>query len=233
LCSNQAITDTAEGRQLLAKALAGDHISIIEEVRIKGHMGNDVEITSRKDLPPVAAVKPVETTSVVISEAHATALENPDVAQKAALVDPKQVATEVIQLSRKGMAQGMYSTFTRATDPAEKVTALQALRDYKKSCKVGWDTLGLPDLSVTQIITQAKSTPKAKVTPQPKTKGKAMSMTPREQIQHLLPQYKAAVGKQKTEFAKDILKVKQLAKKSWDVLGVPEDLVSSITLRTE
>ena len=60
-----------------------------------------------------------------------------------------------------------------------------------------------------------------------------MSMTPREQIQHLLPQYKAAVGKQKTEFAKDILKVKQLAKKSWDVLGVPKDLVASITLRTE
>lgn len=233
LCRNQAITDTAEGRQLLAEALSGDHIGIIEEVRIKGHMGNNVEITSRKDQPPVVAAKPVVTAPVPIPEAHATALENPDVAQKAAPVDPKQVVTEVINLSRKDMAQGLYATFIRAVDPAEKVTALQALRDYKKSCKVGWDKLGLPDLSVTQVITQAKSTPKAKVTPQPKTKGKAMSMTPREQIQHLLPQYKAAVGKQKTEFAKDILKVKQLAKKSWDVLGVPEDLVSSITLRTE
>ncbi len=58
-------------------------------------------------------------------------------------------------------------------------------------------------------------------------------MTPREEIQHLLPKYKAAVGKEKTEFAQDIMKLKQQAKKSWDVLGVPKDIVESIKLRTE
>lgn len=88
------------------------------------------------------------------------------------------------------------------------------------------EKLGFPDPTVQPTPSKQTKT----VAAQP-TQKKAM--TPREEIQHLLPKYKKAVGKEKTEFAQDILKLKQQAKKSWDVLGVPKDIVESIKLRTE
>ena len=71
--------------------------------------------------------------------------------------------------------------------------------------------------------------PEAKPQPEKKTDMK----TPREQIAHLLPLFQAATGAAKKDFAKDILKIKQGAKKSWDVLGVPSGEVSKIKLLTD
>lgn len=220
--ANKPISDCEAGKVLLGKAMAGDHIGIIEDVRITQQMGGGVKVTPRTDAPkqpPVAQVNvvPVE------------ALANPEKEAEAPKVDPKAVINEVATLSRKGTAKGLYDTYQRAFDPDEKATALKALVDYKKSCKVGWEKLGIPDPTIQTTTKPEASKPKAAATKPAQKKP----MTPREEIQHLLPKYKAAVGKEKTEFAQDILKLKQQAKKGWDVLGVPKDIVESIKLRTE
>ena len=214
--ANKPISDCEEGRIMLGKAMAGDHIGITEDVRITQQMGGGVKVTPRVTAPKQPPVAEVE---IVPAEA----LDNPEKEIAAPVVDPKAVLNEVATLSRKDTAKGLYDTYQRAVDPDEKATALKALVDYKKSCKVSWEKLGIPDPtgSVPQPAQASKQ-----------TKVKKM-MTPREEIQHLLPKYKAAVGKEKTEFAQDILKLKQQAKKSWDVLGVPKDIVESIKLRTE
>lgn len=224
LKANKPITSLEEGKILLARAMAGEHIGVIEEVRITQQNGGGIVVTPRDATKP----KKVEQPPAVIEQAVALNDEHSVVA--APPVNPKEVVQEVIALSRKDMAKGLYDTFQRATDTQEKATALQALVDFKKQCKVSWEKLGISD------PTGPTNTPtkpvKAKEAPKPKKEVKKM-MTPREEIQHLLPKFDAANGNEKTEFAKDILKLKQQAKKSWDVLGVPKATVEKILLRAK
>lgn len=219
--ANKPISDCEEGQIMLGKAMAGNHIGITEDVRITQQQGGGVKVTQRTadtKQPPVAKVDvvPVE------------ALSNPDKEDAAPTVDPKTVINEVAALTRKEQAAQLYADYlaTQGQDSTERQKSLDTLVAFKKSCKVGWEKLGIPD-----PLVQTNSSKQSKAAaPKPTQKT---AMTPREEIQHLLPKYKAAVGKEKTEFAQDILKLKQQAKKSWDVLGVPKDIVESIKLRTE
>lgn len=228
LKKNKPITEIEAGRILLAKAIAGDHIGITEEVRITGQMGSGVIITPKDKAaqqPPV--VKKPELAQAVALDEVKNNVDTPP-------VNPKEVAQEVVALSRKDTAKGLYDTYQRAADPEEKATALQALVDFKKSCKVGWEKLGIPDPTPTPVKTQPVKAPtKSNSKAQVKAKPEGKTMTPREEIQHLLPKFDAATGQAKVDFAHDILKLKQQAKKSWDVLGVPKATVDKIMLRTK
>lgn len=210
--SNRPISECEAGQIMLGKAMTGDHVGILEDVKITGHMGGGVSITPRTE--PVKAITTQEAPRV-------TALSNPAEETKEAPVDPKKVYQEVASLSRKDKAKALFDAFQHATDPEEKATALKALVDFKKAAKVGWDTLGIDYALI------------AGATPVNPISTPSSPKTPREQIQHLLPLYKQAVGAEKTEFAKDIMKLKQQAKKAWNVLGVPDHLVESIKLRAK
>lgn len=219
--ANKPISDCEAGQVMLGKALAGDHIGITEDVRITQQQGGGVKVTPRTadtKQPPVAEVDVVPV----------VALSNPDKEDAAPTVDPKTVVNEVATLTRKEQARKLYADYiaTEFRGKEERQKSLDTLVAFKKSCKVGWEKLGIPDPTVQPTPSKQTKT----VAAQP-TQKKAM--TPREEIQHLLPKYKKAVGKEKTEFAQDIMKLKQQAKKSWDVLGVPKDIVESIKLRTE
>lgn len=218
---NKPISDCEAGKIMLGKAMAGDHIGIIEDVRITQQMGGGVKVTPRTDAPKQPPVAEVDVVPV-------EALSNPEKEIAAPTVDPKTVINEVAALTRKEQAAQLYADYlaTQGQDSTERQKSLDTLVAFKKSCKVGWEKLGIPDPTVQPTPSKQTKT----VAAQP-TQKKAM--TPREEIQHLLPKYKKAVGKEKTEFAQDILKLKQQAKKSWDVLGVPKDIVESIKLRTE
>jgi len=231
LRNNKPITDTQAGRELLAKAMAGDHIGRIEEVRIHAANGGDVKITP---LQVADAAKPVNAVpSNVLKEITKTAvaLENPAEATKDEPVAVQAVLSTVSTLSRKDTAQGLYDTFKRAVDPDEKATALQALKDYKKASKTGWEKLGIPDSEVTGDAVKPGSAP-APAASQTKVQTKK-TMSPREQIQDLLPKFTSATGATKIELAKDILLIKKQAKKSWDVLGVSAAIAEQILLRTK
>lgn len=228
LKKNKPITEIEAGRVLLAKALAGNHIGITEEVRITGQLGTGVVITPKDKAPeqPTAVKKPELSQAVALDEVANGVITPP--------VSPKEVAQEVVALSRKDTAKGLYESFVNAKGTVDEQDALQALLDFKKSCKVGWERLGIHDPIPTPVKAQpVKASAESNTKTQVKTKPEGKPMTPREEIQHLLPKFEQATGQAKIDFAHDILKLKQQAKKSWDVLGVPKATVDKIILRTK
>lgn len=241
--ANRPITDTPEGRKLLADAMEGQHIGIIEEVRITLQMGGGVVVTPKGKDNPAKQPPAVTTIAETSNDPPAPKLKEVEaladvVGAGAKPVKPMEVIQETINLSRKDMAKSPYETFQRATVDAEKATALQALMDYKKQCKVAWDKLGIPNPNPEPVKQQAKQKPevKPKATPQTKTMTQATPKklaSPREQIQTLLPKFDQATGKDKADLAHDILKIKQQAKKSWDALGVSSVQSAQIVLRTK
>ena len=241
LKQNKPITELEEGRVLLANALAGNHIGIIEEVRIKGHKGTNIVVTPVGDeKQPPAVPAPIKAEAVVLADVPEEI--------KAPPVNPKEINNEVAALSRKDQAKSLFEQFINAKGTVDEPAALAALTTFKKQCKVGWDKLGIPDpMGIPQTKAKSMKAPvKDKSQAKPKIKAKAKTsapvkpkdnkpmMTPREEIQHLLPKFdEATTPAEKVEFAKDILKLKQQAKKSWDVLGVPQATVDKILLRAK
>lgn len=240
LRTNQPITNSEAGKILLGRALAGDHIGITEEVKITGQKGTGLVITPMKKMAnqePSALHPEIEEAIVKVASKPKMAEALQDAAAEALdeKIDPKAVVQEVkAQLSRKEQAKKLYDALTdHPAGSDEQQKALDELHAFKKAAKVGWDKLGLPDINGGTISARPKTPVKEakKVNPQPEKK--TTMKTPREQIAYLLPLFQAATGAAKKDFAKDILKIKQGAKKSWDVLGVPSGEVSKIKLLTD
>mgnify|MGYP000311818490 CR=1 FL=1 len=213
---NRPISEDPEGRILLGKATAGQHIGKTHEVRITGHKGEGVEVTS---LEAVKAPK-VKADEVVPVEA----LANPVEEAKVAALDPKDVVKQVEQLSRKDVAAKLY----REGDYA-------ALKAFKKAAKVSWEKLGVPDPGDTLGTVAKKEVPKPAPKPEakkdktPDTKRIVNDVvlgegSPKERIQKLL-----AIGLTSVGVAKAIMELKKKSKKSWAVLGVSDTQAEQIT----
>ena len=227
LKQNRPITEDPEGKKLLALAISGQHIDKTHEVRITGSMGTDIKVTK---LTQVSESKPL--TEPV---AELEALANPDAEAKDAPIDPNAVVKQVeqIQLSRKDQATALYAVYQNCDDfPTARAEALDAVRAFKKQCKVGWDKLGLPDLSE-----GSKAVVKAKGKTKPKAKDKLLGNrpelvvlddvveyqgSPRQRIEKML-----AIGLNMLT-AQSIVKIKKQAKKSWSALGVTDKQVAQI-----
>lgn len=146
LKNNRPITEDAEGKVLLANALAGKHIGKTQEVRITGHMGANVVTTN---LTTQASVKqPV----VGIPMKEAEALSNPETKIGDHPINPKDVVKQVEQLSRKEQAARFVKAFEEATTAEGKVAAVDALRALKKASKVGWDKLGISQKDLAKFV---------------------------------------------------------------------------------
>ena len=206
--ANKPITDDPAGKVLLGKALAGQHIGKTHEVRITGQMGAGVKVTDY--------VYPVKSAVVTKQVAPVEALNNPDAEGKDAPINPKDVVKQVEQVSRKDTAAKLYAT--------GDVVALKA---FKKSAKVSWEKLGVPDPDVTP-----PPAPVAKLV-QVETKRVGVAEldqathgegSPRERIQKLL-----AIGLPAVGVAQAIMALKKKAKKSWEALGVSDKQVQHIT----
>lgn len=246
---NKPITEDVDGRVLLGKAIAGQHIRKTHEVRITGHKGTGVqvkEIALLQQSKPKAKIAPVE------------ALDNPGEEAKAEPVDPKDVVKQVEQLSRKEIAANLYADYQ-----AKKPGALEALLTYKKTTKVSWEKLGIPastDLVPVEafVVKSAVITPQmvsdaadaieefgedelerfrdeqeankaSKKTKAPDTKRVVDDVvlgegSPKERIQKLL-----TIGLTSVGVAKAVLELKKKSKKSWTTLGVSDAQVDQIT----
>lgn len=249
--ANRPITSTEEGKKLLAKAIAGEHINKTHEVRITEQKGGGVVITKleRKIVPvEVEAEEPVK--AEALSNPEAEALDQP--------TDPKDVVKAVEQavekevLSRKEQAKILYDACAYGGQ-----AALDELKAFKKAARVSWEKLGLPELNgSTFSIREPKPTkqeamkgkkmvppsvfkkpaptpsvfPKdvtTKTIPTPPSRivnGVELGLgTPRERIQKLL-----AIGLTSQGIAGAIFKIKQQSKKNWTSLGVTEVQVAEI-----
>ena len=213
--ANQAISDDPEGKILLGKVLAGYHSRKTHEVRITQQRGEGVQVTNLEE------AKPVKTEKVIPTEALADTVDE----EKAAPVPPKDVAVQVEQLSRKEMAAKLYADYE-----AKKPNALEALMAYKKSAKVSWEKLGLPNLAelakgipVEVVVTPVKeTTSETKKVKAPDTQRTVNDVVLeegsfRERIQKLM-----AIGITSVGIAAAILDLKKKSKKSWSILGVTD-----------
>ena len=179
LKSNRPMTDTTEAQAQVAKALVGDHIGMIEEVRITEQKGGGLQIRPMENGVVVAAA-PISTdhrkaeavmfddekkTQAPAVDANATAAAARASAPKpqapAAKAEPKRSTREI-------EAQSLYSrmTDTKRSDKERRQTALD-LQAFKKKAKVGWGVLGFDSDAVAAEIqeilalTDKKEEPKA------------------------------------------------------------------------
>lgn len=156
LRNNKPITDTVEGQKLLGKAIAGDHVGILEEVRIGGHEGTNIKVTTMNATVEFQGVtlhgKKVEMVGESLKKQSiplATAIEEPKAMPQAPVLDPKAVAASVVIAkqgnARQQKAKALWETTCFPANEAEFKAAAAELLAFKKAAKVSWTTLGLPD----------------------------------------------------------------------------------------
>jgi hypothetical protein len=216
LKSNRAITQTDDGKRILADAISGNHVRKTHEVRITGSRGAGVIV---KDIP-----KDEEPAPILTPEAPAEVEAIPDDHSTA---DKPVVPAEVEQvaqatLTRKEQAQKLYDLWQQASTEAEKSTALDALVLFKKAAKVGWDRLGIPDPTATGAIAPQGTPAKIKLTtaakqtaPVKQALPAASEGSPRERIAKLME-----IGLDSAGVAQKVYDIKKASKKSWEVLGL-------------
>lgn len=239
LKSDNAMTDTMAAREQLGKALAGDHVGIIESVKIGGHKGTNVVVT------PMA--KPVKQAKVKAKAA--TAIEAKKVVKKvgAEKVDATAIAKQVAAQkasggsARQAKAADMLAVFNNAKTAREVYDAAKALVDFKKAAKVSWDKLGIGNLTGDDLVAKASTEP---VFQEPVEEPEAVAVRPRGKVTKASAAVKATcnigpittakttdrqaelralmlkVNKKDVQAAYDALTIKKKSKKSWEALGL-------------
>jgi len=149
LKGNRPFTDNEEAQLLLGRALAGDHVGRLEEVRITEPDGYGVVVT-----PLTSLLVTPPTTTITAS----MALPDEIPMEEAPSVNPNTVQKEVDALvsaalpTRKEAARQLYSAFTSSRSKIARKDAAQALLDYKKRVKQGWSALGLSDSVAAELV---------------------------------------------------------------------------------
>lgn len=149
--ANQSLANAENGVNLVTDAIRGNHIGIIQHVKIGGHKGTKLEITDLVETPKQAkkaAVKEVKRQAEPVVEAKPLDSEkgeqdtpvNPkDVLAKSkdpskTLVEEKKVYTQ---------AETVQALWTKAL--TGDTNAAKQLMAIKKKAKKSWKVLGLPE----------------------------------------------------------------------------------------
>jgi hypothetical protein len=163
LRNNRPMTDSDAAQILLGKAIAGDHVGRLEEVRVTEPYGGGIQIKA------LAAIEPLR------SKAEARSVEQPRAVAlddlKATGTDPKAVAAQAVAAkqvptpapvadkpkvqggsAREKRAQDLYEVMSKGTTLEHRQTAAQQLLDFKKTAKVGWSKLGFDSDAVASEI---------------------------------------------------------------------------------
>lgn len=158
LRQDQAMTDIPEAAKMLGAAIAGNHVGVLEKVKITAARGGGIEITDKTGGAVVSVPK------VTTKKAVAIEIEEPVEDFSAPKVDPKAIAKETMVLEQAPVtepaakAEPTRNERARALFVAKEMGELRAL---KKASKVSWDKLGFtPDEA--QIIVESSDKPKPK-----------------------------------------------------------------------
>lgn len=140
--NNKPFTTGAAAQKMLGAVMSGNHVGIMEYVKITGQRGTGIQITAGEAAPEKA----------LVPDRNATAIsESPE--ESAPVVPVLDVVAQVAAIkaqSRAEKAQGLYVEYTDTTNETDAKRAAQALMDFKRNAKVSWATLGLPsDLTAT------------------------------------------------------------------------------------
>lgn len=230
LKADNSMTNDPTGKVLLGKAITGDHVGKLEEVRINGHMGNN--ITFKKLMDEDSAADSLLDNVITSVDATAEALvpvPKPDEVVKAPVVTAKAVIADVVQTkdtlanlpTRVEKAAALYNAWVVSKSDDD----MNALIAFKKSCKCSWQTLGLPELFVTSKEVKKVEKP----TTQQNNTGKPLSRS--EKALAMLKNIKASKGAEKVDKAEELASFKKQCKCSYEALGLQQkdiDLVNRL-----
>lgn len=173
LRGNKPMTNDPAAREMLAKAIAGDHIGKLEEVRITRPKGEGLVIV------PLISTAVAE--NIKVDFKSAVALDDPEVETKTiATITPKQTAKKLEASrnqdketpvdpakpyavpSRKDQAKTITTQLMAIDTPADVRRAVAYdLRNLKKKSKVSWEVLGVSEAEVRMMnqILEAEPAP--------------------------------------------------------------------------
>lgn len=144
LLSNKPITSVEGGKECLAKYIAGQHIGILEYVKIGGERGANLTITAADNAKEVK--KEAKTIQQTPAENVEAAVVVEEVTTKvAAEVDPRAISEQAVKAKAESHRELIARLFK--DQGFSKVQADQ-IRDIKKKSKKSWTVLGVSDKQV-------------------------------------------------------------------------------------
>lgn len=208
LLENKPITHLEQDQTLLAQAISGNHIGVLELVHITKPMGGGLTIIPT-ELGKQTQQATTETPVTQRALAQAIAIDDERVRDQATRpVKPAEInqtiaktykgtkketvpvqAPATATISRKEQAR-LYTNILMSTmsDRAHMLAAAQRLADFKKAQKVSWDKLGVTEAQRTvmnMLLAEQPKTPKVKVSA--KTKALSEKMKSGEAISESKP----------------------------------------------
>lgn len=155
LKNNVPITDNPKAQAMLGRAVSGDHVGVLETVKIGGQQGTKIEVTSHEKTekkPHTAGTKAVALDDKTMKTPEKDVVK-PEVIAK--VISDKAAQAGANQNTRQLKAAELLNDFKSATAPDLRKLNAQALLEYKKMAKVSWDKLGIDVRTVEQLIEAA------------------------------------------------------------------------------
>lgn len=163
LKARKAITGSPVGEAQLGKALSGNHVGVLEMVKINGQYGTNVVITSVAD--ETASAIELRANEVQRNDRKAAPLACPDDREDqekpalAAPVDPRKVVAKSAEAKELGLstrvlrARELAKAISDARNTVDEIEAAKALLAYKQKAKVSWFKLGIDGTTVSRLET--------------------------------------------------------------------------------
>lgn len=225
------------GAEILNAVLRGKHIPVIQTVQIGGQNGSKLTITDLDGVDTTVAdlvEGDIRNTNIdPIGDEAQLPVAPPSPKVKATDLKPEPVKPEGNNVKRETKAETakrLYDEFRMGGPTVSGNRAIELLA-FKKASKKSWDSLGLSD-AIGSVITQAADAAKPpvdvkKVSDFDSLKEKqakpAKVGSPKAQMAELLKGSKVNV-----DIAHKALAIKRSAKKSWDKLGVSDEVAAMI-----
>lgn len=248
LSRNNAMTDNMAAKIQLGKALAGDHVGILERVKITKGYGGGIQITGM--VKKSEAKKAVNAQKTGTKKRVAKAIESkaPVSKPRAAAVDAKAIAKQVTAQKATGgsarqlKARELFELFETATRTVECTAhdvwqAAVNLVTFKKTAKVSWDKLGISLFEAERLEAAAKTEPafeeevNEEPIPAPVAKPVKKAVKPVKPVKAEPAKPSAAATDRQAKMrglyskgtkaaAVEALTIKKASKKSWEALGL-------------
>jgi hypothetical protein len=175
ICRNEPMTETEKAKSLLARAIRGEHIGRIEEVKITGSHGNGLVITPLENGKKVIAKGKVEAPNAVAlddatvvepdpkkgPEARADVKAVINTVTPAQAPDPEPAPTSAAPVGSKRVQtmRSFYASLIATKDEKKRLAIATEAFNFKKAAKVGWQTLGLSEAEAKIIVDTATQKP--------------------------------------------------------------------------
>lgn len=240
LRSDNSITDTMAAKIQLGKALSGDHVGILERVKITESMGGGVQITPVLEKAKAKKVVKAQATNTKKRVSNAIKVKETKPRVDAPAVDAKVVAKQVTDMKATGgsarqlKAGELLGKAINSTAPTEAYKAAVELVEFKKASKVSWEKLGISQFQADSVISIAATEP-VFAKPEPvevKPRGQVTKAPVKAAVAEKKPSAAATdrqakliglmlkVAKDDKKAAAEVLTIKKASKKSWEALGL-------------